>query len=94
MIGTYLIFDADINPQPDRTICRIECRLADDSAPIYKSFQFKFQNVLVFSEPGIDAARDVLDAGEAVVEQQLHGLGGPTAGLAMNENFSIPRQAV
>ena len=49
--------------------------------------------VLIFCQPSVDAASHVLDAGEAVVEQHLHGLGGAPAGFAVDEDFTILRQA-
>lgn len=48
---------------------------------------------LVFSEPGIHSACDVFHPSESVIEEKLHGLGRASAGLAMDENFPIQRQA-
>lgn len=47
----------------------------------------------VFGQPGVHAADHVLDVSEAVIEQQLHGLGGASAGLAVDQDLAIGRQA-
>ena len=47
---------------------------------------------LVFGEPGVHATGHVFDAGEAMVEQQLHGFGGAAAGLAVDQDLAVRRQ--
>jgi uncharacterized protein len=49
---------------------------------------------LVFGQPGIHAAGDVLDPEEALIEQQLHRLGGTTTGFAVDEDFPVARQTI
>jgi hypothetical protein len=51
-----------------------------------RSRHFSFS---MFREPGIHSAGHVFDASESMVEQQLHGLGGAAAGLAMDEDFAV-----
>ena len=46
-----------------------------------------------FGEPGVDAAGDVFDVGEAVGGEQLDGFGGTAAGFAVDEDFAVLGQA-
>ncbi len=48
---------------------------------------------LVFGQPGVHAASHVFHTGESMVEEELDGFGRTAAGLAMDEDFPVRRQA-
>lgn len=49
---------------------------------------------LIFREPGVDAAGHVLDPGEPIIQQQLDCSGRAASGFAMDQDFTVRRQAI